>query len=188
MIHGRITPDGTKYIGAHGGLLEQFPLSVAFDASSIGAVEGNFNPAELGAAWAWSYNADGTKIFWVEDTSGMLYQYSVTAPFDITGGVSYDSLSFDLTTLGAGLFTNAFTLQISGDNKYLILARGESLIDTYELTTAGTLAGGVSLVQTVDIKAHFTWGALLRGTWLDEVNKKFYAIGNSRLVEYDYTG
>ena len=189
LLHNRLTPDGTKLIGAHGDNLYQFPLSTAWDASTIGVTDANVNvSAQSSSAWAWCFNSDGTKIFVTDNADGMIYQYSTTAAFSLTGGITYDTESFDLQSLIPETFANVFTLTISADDKYLVLTRNNSKVDTYELTTAGTLADGVTLVQIANIKPAYEWTNTLRGAWLDTDLKKFYAMGASQLLEYDYTG
>tara|TARA_R100000951_G_scaffold55160_1_gene46328 strand:+ start:106 stop:630 length:525 start_codon:yes stop_codon:yes gene_type:complete len=173
----------------HGYNMFQFPLSGAFDASTIGAWDASWSPSE-GGNQAWCFNTAQDKIF-MTDPDGVVYRYDIATDGTITSAPVFDTgESFDLQSLVVESFANVFTMQMSTDEKYLVLTRNDSKVDTYELTTAGVLSDGVTLVQTADISSIIVFGNSIRGAWLDDANKKFYVMhsGNGTLYEVDYTG
>jgi len=86
-------------IGAQTDRVYQYNLTTAFDINSTVTLDGNFSVnAQETTPQDFTFNDDGTKLFVIGSTGDDVNQYTLTAPFDITGGVSFDGSPFSLAT------------------------------------------------------------------------------------------
>jgi hypothetical protein len=94
-----IKPDGLRIFVAESidNTIIQYNLSTAWDVSTASASAGFFDfslqtgsPASLQGVW---FKPDGSKMYGVSQTDGIIYQYTLPTPWDVTTAV-YDSVSF----------------------------------------------------------------------------------------------
>ena len=95
--------DGTKMfmVGAANSVY-QYSLTTGFDLSSASYNNISFDISTQSAyATGLTFGANGTKMFVACDTNDTVYQYSLTNGFSLAAGnVTYDNISFDVTTQG----------------------------------------------------------------------------------------
>lgn len=92
-------PDGTKmYVaGLSNDNINEYSLSTAWDISTASYVQ-NFNiSSQDGTPRSIFFNPDGTKIFLVGSGTDAVYEYSLSAAWDISSA-SYGSVSFSVST------------------------------------------------------------------------------------------
>tara|TARA_Y100001980_G_scaffold45816_1_gene27160 strand:- start:12696 stop:21623 length:8928 start_codon:yes stop_codon:yes gene_type:complete len=138
--------NGTTMFIMDGGLdqIQQYGLSSAFDLTSTITPEGTFSVSsqDIQAA-AMTFSPNGKKMYMLGSNNDKVFQYSLTNPYDITTGVTYDEVSVSVNAV------NYTDIQISDDGKeFLILNSafpGASYIRQYELATPYDISGGISV-------------------------------------------
>ena len=94
--------DGTKMyvMGGNNGRVLTYPLSTAFDLSTISALSGLFTVSssqETGPT-SLAFNTDGTKMYILGYGSANIHQYTLSTAFQVTtSSVSYDNVSFSVS-------------------------------------------------------------------------------------------
>ena len=127
----RFNNDGTKmfFIQFSGNLFE-FSLSTAFDTSPT-SVAANSDAVEAtldgGNSTGFAFNADGTKLFTVDNTNDEIDEYSLSA-FDVS------TLSYERSIDISDNTSNAKSLIFSSDGTTIFILDNEN-IDEYVLTT-----------------------------------------------------
>lgn len=72
--------------------------STPWTVSTLGA-ESTYNPsAQCGDVVAVWLKSDWTKMYLLDDTSNTIYQYSLSTPRQISSGVTYDTVSFSISS------------------------------------------------------------------------------------------
>ena len=92
--------DGTKMFvaGIVGQNIYQYSLSTGFDISTASYDSVSFNvSSQVASPVDLVFNSNGTKMFVIDFVSDSVYQYSLSAAFDLSTA-SYDSLSFSVAT------------------------------------------------------------------------------------------
>ena len=95
--------DGTKmFMVGPTNSVYQYSLTTGFDLSSASYDNISFDiSTQSGYATGLTFGANGTKMFVACDTNNRIYQYSLTNGFSMaSGNVTYDNISFDVTTQG----------------------------------------------------------------------------------------
>lgn len=131
--------DGTKliYNKASSKLMAQRTLSTAFDISTAGT-ETTFDyssqtPSDI--CWHHDMNADGTKLYLHQASTGALFSYSLSTAFDITTA-SYDSVA---VTLNSGDGQNR-GFSFSPDGKFMYqMGRFQHRLHQYAIGGAPTI-------------------------------------------------
>ena len=92
----------------------------------------------------YTYNSDGTKLFMLGVATGVLIELDVSPAYVGTATLNTSTALPNITPGGAGL-------DLSPDGKFLIWTnRAVDSVISYELTTAGTTADGMTLDATFD--------------------------------------
>ncbi|XOV92251.1 MAG: T9SS type A sorting domain-containing protein [Bacteroidota bacterium] len=136
--------DGTKFflVGFNSLNVNQYSVPTPFDITSGVTFDGT--PFDLSGEIAdpkdIMFNPDGTKMY-ILDGSFEVNQYSLTTPFDITSGVSFDGTPFDLS--GEEINPSAFSF--NGDGSRLFVIGGSSrLVNQYTLATPYDITTGMT--------------------------------------------
>lgn len=100
----RFSDDGLKMfvVGATNDRVYQWPLTTAWDLSTLGAVSSFSVATELTAPWGVSFSPDGTKMFLAGSGNKSLYRYDLSTAWDVTTAVLVESspdLSLQVTNL-----------------------------------------------------------------------------------------
>jgi len=128
--------DGTKMyvMGGNNDRILTYPLSTAFDLSTISALSGLFTVSsqETGPT-SLAFNTDGTKMYILGYGSANIHQYTLSTAFQVTASsVSYDNVSFsvsnqELYPMNLVFNTDGTKMYVNGFN---------NTIYEYALTTA----------------------------------------------------
>ncbi len=143
-------PDGKKmYVTGANAELYQFSLFDPFDISSVLTLDNP--PLDVSSEMVFPqdivFNDDGTRMFLLGSVDDEVNQYSLSTPFDITGGVAHngslDVSSEDNTPVGLAFDPAGKTL--------FVLGNFAKEVNQYSLTNAFDITSGVSAVTVYDI-------------------------------------
>lgn len=137
--------NGTKMLilDAATSEVKQFSLTNPFDITSGVVIEGT--PLNVvgqgGGITGLTFNADGTRIYVVGVALDRVSQYSLTIPYQITSGVSFEGSTNSLQ----GEDESPQSVVFSSDGMKMFIAGAENgVINQYSLTTAFDITAGVS--------------------------------------------
>lgn len=113
--------------------IRQYPLSTAWDLSTIGAQQAGLNPVDGSAAIAFS--TDGTRLYVLSQAADVVRSYDLGTAWDLSSGTTFAG-SLDVSAQG----TSQSGLELSSDGtKLFYLDNGADAIFEYHLTTAWDL-------------------------------------------------
>jgi len=114
------SPNGKQMftIGNAGDTIDQYTLSTAWNISTASYVTEKSIAAQDGASQDLYIRSDGTKLYIIASTTGTVYQYTLTNPWDITT-LTYDSISFsvalnDATPTGLFFKPDGLSMYVTG--------------------------------------------------------------------------
>lgn len=167
--------DGTKlYVtGTTSGLVHQYPLSTAWEISSVGTVEASFDVTteELLPAGIF-FKSDGTKLYIVGINSDTVQQYPLSTAWDISTAGLVEA-SFSVTTedpAPVGLFFR------SDGAKLYVVGEVDDEINQYPLSTAWDISTAGAVESTRDVTTEDTGP---NGVFFKPDGRKMYVVGNS---------
>jgi len=130
--------DGTKMfmLGASSGKVFQYTLSTGFDLStaSYDSVEFSVVSQDI-KPYSIAFNTDGTKMFMLGESSGKVFQYTLSTGFDISTA-SYDSVEFSVS--GQAVNPQALAFNSDGTKMYIV-DTFNSKVFQYSTAVGGTL-------------------------------------------------
>lgn len=136
-----ITPDGLKFIicGTSGDELNQYSFGSAFSltGASFDSVTISVS-AQTTVPKGVQYNKDGSKLFIIGGTPGIIFQYTVNTPFDLSGGISFDNVTLDVSNEDNN--PNGFSFKDGGYKLYI--TGPSSKVFQYDLPTPYILTNG----------------------------------------------
>src|SRR3989344_3245892 len=134
-------PDGTKVyvIGGTNDRVYQYPLSIPWRISSIGATEANSGSlaADEGNPRGLAFKLDGTKVFIIGEDNNTIRQYPLSTAWDISTIGASEANSGALTTDEAN--TQALAFKTDGTKVYVI-GDSNDTVRQYPLSTAWNIA------------------------------------------------
>ena len=173
-------PDGTAfYIVGASTLGHQYTLSTAWDLSTASYASKSFDFSSQASndGMGLTFKPDGTKMYMSAESSGTVYQYSLSTAWDISTG-SYDSKSLTLqSTAPQGLSFN------TDGTKLFTLEDGSDLIYQYSLTTAYD----ISTASYDSISFAPTEAGQTRGLTFSSDGLSFFVASNGVDAVYKYT-
>ena len=173
-------PDGTAfYIVGASTLGHQYALSTAWDLSTASYANKSFDFSSQASfdGMGLTFKPDGTKMYMSSESSGTVYQYSLSTAWDISTG-SYDSKSLTLQS------TNPQGLSFNADGtKLFTLEDGSDLIYQYSLTTAYD----ISTASYDSISFAPTEAGQTRGLTFSSDGLSFFVASNGVDAVYKYT-
>ena len=173
-------PDGTVfYIVGASTLGHQYTLSTAWDLSTASYASKSFDFSSQASfdGMGLTFKPDGTKMYMSAESSGTVYQYSLSTAWDISTG-SYDSKSLTLQS------TNPQGLSFNADGtKLFTLEDGSDLIYQYSLTTAYD----ISIASYDSISFAPTEAGQTRGLTFSSDGLSFFVASNGVDAVYKYT-
>lgn len=143
--------DGTKMyiVGEGGDEVNQYSLTYPFDVTA--GVTFDLNPLDISGQDIIpkdiAFNTDGTKMFMVGSATDAVYQYSLSNPFDITSGVTYDNVSLSITSQDESPEGIAFSPD--GTKMFIIGTDGKSSPPNFDEINQYTLANPFDLTTDV---------------------------------------
>ena len=91
--------------------------------------------------YAMAFKSDGTKVYIADANSKLIYQYSLSTPFDVRdASMSYDSVSFNLQTSMSSSMTPASMFLKPDGTKMYVLNGALDIVYEYDLSTAYDLS------------------------------------------------
>ena len=133
------SPDGTKFYLTDNNTdnVYQYNMSTAFDLSTASYSSSSFSYAsQTNQGRDVAFNSDGTKMYVLDDTNEVLYQYSLSTAFDLSTA-SYASISLDVSSQD----TSPFGFRFNNDGtKLFIVGQQNDAVYQYNLNTAFDLS------------------------------------------------
>lgn len=137
--------DGTKmFILDQGGRsIFQYTLSTPWDLNGTVTYDGSpYNVlSEENSPYGMTFNPDGTKMYIVGFTGDEVNQYSLSTPFDITSGVTFDGSPFSVLSETSFPFDIQFNTL---GTKMYILNGSTDRIQVYSLNTSFDITAGAT--------------------------------------------
>ena len=180
---------GTAYVYENSETSEPSLIGAAFDHNTgVGTNSGSFpggnNPGgSASRPYGFAFKSDGTKVYICDDNSTLVYQYSLSTPFDVSSSsISYDQVTFSLSSSAS---STPGSLQFKTDGtKMYILDQGSDNIYEYNLSTAWDLS--TASYNSVNINTSSVEG-FPAGIAFKSDGTKMYVTGsqNDSVFQYD---
>ena len=151
--------DGSKlyFIGINTDKIYQYSLPTAFSLSGATYDSVSFSVASQdGVPYDFAFNPAGTKLFVLGEQTGYVYQYSLSAAFNI-GTASYDSVAFNFGPQESA--PQGLTFNPTGTKMFICGASGQD-VNEYTLSSAFNLATA-SFVDSFSVSAQDTFPSAL---------------------------
>lgn len=136
--------DGTKVfmVGVGSGAVHEYNLATAFAISTATASGNSFTiSGEDTAPSGIDFNAEGTKMYILGATGDAVYQYDLTASFDL-GSSAYNGVSFSVSAQS----TSPSDIELSPDGtSAFVLDQTDNKIISYELDTVHQISSAFLL-------------------------------------------
>lgn len=156
----------------------QYSLSSAFDITSGVTLVGSFFSTHDTSPQGVEFSVDGSSMFILGSSGIEINQYSLSTPFDITSGVSYET-TYDIS----GEETSPRDLAFSSDgSKMLIVGASGRDVTQYDLSVPFNLASGVTPGSTYGITAATSNP---RGLCFDNDGDRFFVLDPSTVHQFD---
>ena len=176
--------DGTKLyvIGISGSGVDYYNLSTPYDVTSAVYDSIFNNPGFLDTSpVSLSFNADGSKLFFLGKDTNTVYQYTLSTPFDLTTANTTTVGSYNLSAEGAS--TGKWHLSFNNDySKMYVLDNSNATIYQYTLSTPGTLT------PTFDSKSFaITLQASILGFEFNATGSKLFIVSSNTDSVHQYS-
>ncbi len=174
--------DGTKmYVSGGSDDLVQYSLSVPFDLSGTVTLDGIFDLGNDASPSGVTFSRDGSKLYMIGSQSDKIFQYSLSMPFDVTTGVTYDETPFAVTNY------NYTDIDISEDGRMIFLTNssypGSTQTRQFDLTVPFDIGGGVTAGGSFNF---FKYNTHAQDIHLSPDGKKMFMLGGTGIVyEFD---
>ncbi|MEQ8472807.1 MAG: T9SS type A sorting domain-containing protein [Marinoscillum sp.] len=154
-----ISKDGSRMFVLAQDEIFQYNLSIAYRVvSGVTYNDVSYSVAtEDAQGYSLSFNADGTKMLFLGSDGKDINQYSLTAPYDLSGGVSFDGSPFVLT--GQEVQPRGFAINTAGTKMFVVGWAGDD-VNQYSLsvdedfeeavTNNGSITGSLHIDITGD--------------------------------------
>ena len=173
--------DGTKLyvVGTTSDEVHQYPLTSAWDISTVGAVEESFDVSTEEALPAGIFfKSDGTKLYIVGVDSDEVQQYPLSTAWDIgSAGAVEETFSVTDDAAQVGLFFR------SDGRKMYIVGEIADIISQYPLSTAWDISTAGAVESTRDVT---TEDGGPNGVFFKPDGRKMYMIGNGSDSVHQY--
>lgn len=129
--------------------IEEYPLSSNYNLSTIGTMTASFTISEDATPTSVSFNASGTRMFVLGDTNNTVYEYTLSAGFDLTSPPVYTTESYsvasELGTDVSGLDFNPTGMQFYVTDSVVSKVGAWSLSVAFDLSSTVTFLGSTSI-------------------------------------------
>ncbi len=132
-------PDGTRLymIGTTGDDINQYDLSTAWDISTASFITSKSVSAQATTPTSVVFKDDGTKAYVLNNGTDVIFQYSLGTAWDLTGTLTYDSVSLATTTQET--VPNGIFIGNNGADLYVQGQTGDNIV-RYTMSTAWDLS------------------------------------------------
>jgi hypothetical protein len=180
-----MSTDGTKFymVGKTTDTVYQYDLSTAYDVSSATYNSVSFSVASQSTEpMGVSFSTDGTKMYIVEASNGIIYQYTLTTGFDLSTA-SYASKSFDTSSQRGGQEVQDVSISSDGTRLYIIVVNH---IYEYTLSTAYDVSSATYNSKTYNYSSQVPAGV---GMAFGNSGTKMYVMGavSAVVTIFEYT-
>ncbi len=175
-----LSDDGTKlFISGNTGRVNQYSLTTAFDVTSGVSHDGDFSlPAGENRPNGLEFSEDGLSVFVIGEDNEVVHQYNLSAPFDITAGVT---LVHTLNISAQDLEAEGIAFS-NGGRLMHIVGRGAGAVHTYELSTPFNLTTA-AFRSTRSVIADATSP---RGVAFTPEGESFFVVDGATGVVFEY--
>jgi len=169
------------FIGQNTDTIFQCSLSTPSDLStaSYDSVNLDVSPQTTGTQ-AFTFNSDGSKLYVLDGTTNIIYQYSLSTPFDLSTA-SYDSVNFSVNAQSTG--TRGISLN-SDDTKMYVVGIITDTIYQYTLSTPSDLS--TASYDSISFSVS-TESTAPMGLTFNNVESKLYVLGRDNTTIYQYS-
>ncbi|SHK60066.1 Por secretion system C-terminal sorting domain-containing protein [Reichenbachiella agariperforans] len=137
--------DGVKmYVQISSDDILQYHLTTPFDLSGGVSYEGSYDMGNDIQPSGITFSRDGKKMYMIGSHTDKIYEYTLETPFDLTGTVDYDDVSYSVP----GYNYAGILLSDNGREIYLINTSypGQTSIRQYQMNIANDLSSGVTSI------------------------------------------
>ena len=176
-----ITDDGLNLfaISSNNNFIYKYDLSIAWDVSTVTDSGQSFNAsAQITTAQGLYISPNGVKMFLTDDTTDIVYQYSMFPAFDLST-TSYDTISLAVNIIDNNLQGISFN---SSGNKIFILGNQNDIVFQYNLPTVFDLTSA-SYDSSFDLSSEGTTPLFIFSK--GDSNKFYISQGDNSIYEYD---
>ncbi|MFY0608668.1 MAG: BspA family leucine-rich repeat surface protein [Cyclobacteriaceae bacterium] len=175
-------PDGLRMFvcGQDGQGIEQYDLTVPFDVTT-GVTFGDFVlvNAQTSQPTGIAFNHDGSKLYLSSSNSTLIYQYSLSAPYDISAGISHDGSPMSIAAQSTN--SSDVVLHPSGTKIYVL---NDGNVFQYGLSAPFETTTGVTFEGSIDVS---TQESTASGLAFDASGTKLFVIGFNSDAVHQYT-
>lgn len=145
-----ISSNGTKlYAMSTSEIVHQYTLGTAWDLSTISYDSKTLNLTSYDSTGVFILvSNDGSKLYFVGDSTDTIYQFSLGTSFDISTA-SYDSVTLNLNTLFGEVSPDACAFNSDGTKFYIYGSEKDDIFEFF-LTTAWDLSTATFTGHSVD--------------------------------------
>lgn len=169
-------PDGTKIFltGSSSDLIREFPLSTAWDISTVGSLTANLNSSGKDNFPTGIFiGDDGTKLYMVGTQSDAVHQYDLSTAWSLSGATFSKSFSSFQVVVGT-----VKGVWLSSDGKTLLTGNAQDCgIIQYTLDTAWDIATAYPSTRIYPRADMQDSSQMPEGFWVSEDENKLYLIG-----------
>jgi hypothetical protein len=168
--------DGTKMFvcGVSGDDVNEYTLSTGFDVSTASFVDSFSVSSQATQPRGIAFNADGTKMFVVSDTTGVrfVYQYNLSTGFDVSSS-SYSNYSLDVSSQDISPQDIAFN---TDGTKMFIAGSTNNKVFEYTLSTGFDLNSTVTFIDGFELS---TQESEITGVTFSNDGTKMFIVGTN---------
>lgn len=175
-------PDGTKmYIcGGNANRVSQYSLSTPFDISTASYDSVFLSTAFQGPPSSLTFGDDGAKLFTISGAFGVVFQYNLSTPYDLSSG-SYSNSSVSISSQEAGATGLAFNS--SGTKMYVCGSASDSVYQ-YSLSSAFSISTASYDGISFDVSPQ---EASAEDVTFNSDGSKMYILGSGNDTVYQYS-
>ena len=178
----RFNADGTKMfiLSFQEKYVFQYSLSTAYNIGTASYDSVSFNFTSQGQPFCINFNADGTKMYMIENINDSVHQYSLSTGFDLSTA-SYDNVSFSVRSQESN--PTGFFFNSDGTKMYTTGTNSDS-VHQYSLSTGFDLstASYDSVSFSVNSQEDFTNAVIFNAD-----GTKMYITGEGTATVYQYS-
>lgn len=168
--------NGTKMFvcGVSGDDVNEYTLSTGFDVSTASFVDSFSVSSQATQPRGIAFNADGTKMFVVSDTTGarFVYQYNLSTGFDVSSS-SYSNYSLNVSSQDTSPQDIAFN---TDGTKMFIAGNSSNRVLEYTLSTGFDLNSTVTFIDGFELSSQ---ESEIHGVTFNNDGTKMFIVGTN---------
>ena len=158
----------------------QYDLSTSWDVSTASYSGNSFSPQTQAASSSGIYvKEDGTKLYVRDITTDVVYQYTMSTPYDVSTA-SYDSKSLSVSSQSS----NGYGITFSTDGLRFFITDINNNIYQYNLSTAWDISTGTYSSTSFSVTSQ---ESAVLGLDFSNSGQKMYIVGQGSDTIYQYS-